>query len=423
MSSNASLVPDAAGTQRSRFTERLLVPAAFITTTGNAFQITAATILVYRAGHSTLSVGLLFIAVAIPQVAFSFPFGHLVDKLDRRMLSVASDLSSAAIAFALPVWLWLHGPTTVGAYVISLLLACSAALFMPASNALVKERVADARLGKFNSHFEIATNTGQLLASSAAGFLVMAFGTIPLFAFNAGTFVLSAVLTYLIGHKQPVATPAAAEAGPDAAAAPAAPPAAAVPRPVKRLAVLFANWNLGLMVANTILAVLILHTFHKGPWLIGVTDALAFAGFLIGASCYPLISPRISGLRLAVLGMLGNLVMFCLEPLNYIVLMCAILVAGFCFAQGRIAARTLLMRASPEDQVGRIFGGTQAIALGAGIAANLGLSLLADATRVPYAFWALAAVQGAIAIGAYLSLVKPMSAGEKRPGVLETSAA
>jgi hypothetical protein len=421
MSIDRSPSIDTVAIRRSKLAEHLLVPAGFVTTAGNAFQITAAAILVFRADQTTLSVGWLFIAVSIPQVALSLLFGRLVDKVDRRILCVLSDLVSAVTALALPVWLWLGGPTSLGSYLANFLLACSAALFMPASNALVKERVLDERLGKYNSHYEVATNSGMLIASSLAGFLVVAFGPTPLFVFNSGTFIASAVLTYLIGRKPQRTAPVETTVDNDNAVTEKRP--APVAQPVKRLAVLYTNGNIGLMVANTVLTALILHTFDKGAWLIGVTDALAGAGFILGAACYPWVSARIRGPQLALFGMLGNLAMLALEPLNYIVLMAVIPIAGFCFAQGRIASRTLLMRASPEARVGRIFGGAQAFGLGLGIAATIGLSALADATSVPYSFWGLAILQGAIVIGAYVSLVKPMSALEKPPAVLETTAA
>jgi MFS family permease len=417
---------DAIAQRRSRLAERLLVPAGFITTAGNAFQITAAAILVFQAEKTTLSVGWLFIAVSIPQVALSLLFGRLVDKVDRRMLCVAADLVSAVTAFALPIWLWIGGPTDLGSYLANFLLAATTALFMPASNALIKERIRNERIGKFNAHYEMATNAGMLMAASLAGFLVIWFGPTPLFVFNSATFVASAVLTYLIGRKTPTAAPPVSTADPatDADTAEDVPAVTRARQPIRRLALLYTNGNIGLMVANTILTTLILHTFHQGAWLIGVVDALAGVGFIIGAACYGRISTRIKGLHLAVFGMLGNLVMFAIQPLHYIVLMAAIPFAGFCFAQGRIAARTLLMRASPEDRVGRIFGGTQAAGLALGVVATVGLSALADASTVPYAFWGLAILQGAIAIGTYISLVKPMSAPERKPSeILEATAA
>ncbi|MBP2326374.1 MFS family permease [Kibdelosporangium banguiense] len=408
--------------RRSKIAERLLVPAGFITTAGNAFQITAAAILVFTAEKTTLSVGWLFIAVSIPQVALAVMFGKLADRVDRRMLCVTADLISAVSAFALPVWLWIGGPTDIGSYIANFLLAATTALFMPASNALVKERVLDERLGKFNAYFEMATNTGMLAASALAGFLVIWFGPTPLFVFNSLTFVASAILTYAIGRKpkQPVAA-VAAETETEAVEVDRPAP---VSQPIKRLVLLYSNGNIGLMVANVILTALVLHTFNQGAWLIGVVDALAGAGFLIGAASYGWVSKRIKGLNLAVLGMLGNLVMFALQPTHYIVLMVCIPFAGFCFAQGRIAARTLLMRASPEEKTGRIFGSAQALGLALGIGATVGLSALADATTVPYAFWGCAILQGAIAIGTYISLVKPLASPERKPAeILEATAA
>ncbi|OXM45953.1 MFS transporter [Amycolatopsis alba] len=419
MSLDSSLPADAV--RSSRLAERLLVPAGFVTTAGNAFQITAAAILVFHAEQTTLAVGWLFIAVSIPQVALALLFGKLVDKVDRRMLCVAADLVSALTAFALPVWLWIGGPANLGSYIANFMLACTAALFMPASNGLIKERIRDERLGKFNSHFEMASNAGMLLASSLAGFLVIWFGATPLFIFNSLTFVVSAVLVYGIGRK-PAKAPVAVETATADASAPVEAP---VHQPIKRLALLYANGNIGLMVANVILTTLILQTFGQGAWMIGVVDALAGVGFIVGAAAYGKVSKRFKGIHLAVLGTLGNLICLAIQPVHYIALMAAIPFAGFCFAQGRIAARTLLMRASPEDRVGRIFGGTQAVGLGLGVGATVGLSALADATTVPYAFWGLAILQGAIVIGTYFSLAKPLSAQEKKQPaeVLEATAA
>jgi len=411
----------------SRVTERLLLPAAFITTAGSAFQITAASILVFHADASAVAVGWVFIALSIPQAALALLFGRLVDRFDRRTLSVIADLASAVIALSLPVWLWSGGSHTLGSYLTTFLLACSAALFIPASNALVKERIREERLGAFNAHFELATNAGMLIASGLAGVLFVVFGPVPLFLFNSGTFVASAVLTYLVGRKPPAASPAAGQAA-DPAAGQAAPSQAAAERParppVKRLALLYVNVNLGLVVASTLLLVLVLHNFHKGPWLIGVVDALAFSGFLVGAALYPKVSARVKTLPLAVLAMLVNVTVWCLEPLSWIALISLIPIGGACYATTRIASRTLLMKASPPDRAGRIFGGAQAAGLAAAVLATVFLSWLTDATGVLWAFWGLGAMQGLISIGAYLSLTRPVPAPDRQqPEVVEATAA
>jgi MFS family permease len=416
---------DTAMARRNRRTERLLVPAAFITTAGNAFQITAAAILVFRADNTTLSVGWLFIAVSVPQVLLALVFGRLVDRFDRRTLCVVADLVSAVCAVALPLWLWLGGPTSLGSYLANFLLAATTALFMPAINALIKERVADERLGKFNSHYEMATNTGMLLASASAGFLIVAFGPTPLFVFNSLTFVLSAALTWFVGPK-PAKTPVhtAAETAPAPATEAADPPPVDAPGevPVKRLAMLYSSGNIGTMVSNALLTVLILQTFNKGPGLVGIVDALAGAGFLAGAASYVWFAKRFKGLTLAVLGAIACNLLVLFEPLHYIALIAAMPFAAFCFALARISSRTLLMRASPAARVGRIFGFAQASGLAMGVAATVLLSLLADNWTVPAAFWTLSAVVITVVSVLYLSIVRS-AANPATARILETSAA
>lgn len=397
--------------QHSKRAERLLVPAGLITTAGNTFQITASAILVFRAGDTALSVGWLFIAVAIPQVLLAVLFGRLADRFDRRSLSITADVAGAVAAFVLPVWLWTHSSATLGSYLANFLLACSAALFNPAANALVKERVQDARLDRFNSRFEMANNTGMLLSSALAGFLVGWFGATPLFVFNAGTFAVSALLTFLIGRK-PAAPAASAASGVSDRPTAAAP----VAYPVKRLALLWTSGAANLIVANTILTVLILQTFHKGTWLIGVVDALAGVGFLTGAACYPKLVARFGGLRLAVVAGILNCVLLGFESLNYIVLMAVIPFAGFLFAQARIAGRVLVMRASPDERVGSIFGGAQAFGLALGTAATVVLAGFADHVGVRWAFVVLAAMTTVQILAARLSILWKMPV---RPARLE----
>jgi|SRR5579872_162299 len=417
MSIETSSSADAIDVSRSKFTERLLIPASFITTSGNALQITAASVLVYHANANAVAVGWVFVAFSLPGAVLAFMFGKVVDRHDRRTLSVIADVSSAVIAFLLPVWLWSGGSHSAGSYATTLLLACSAALFMPASNALVKERVKDERLGRFNAHFELVTNAGMLIGSGLAGVLYTLFGPVPLFLFNSGTFVVSATLTYLVG-RQPSATAVATDDAPTAT-----PDTRPTAQPIKRIALLYVNASLGLIVVSTLFVVLILHNFHKGPWLIGVSDALAFTGFLTGAAIYPRVSVRIRLLPLAVLAMLASVVFLCLEPLHYIALICFIPFGGMFYAWTRIAARTLLMKASPVDRVGRIFGSTQAAGLALAVLATVVLSWQSDKTRVQYAFWTLGAIQAFISIGTYVSLAKPMLKWEKHQAeIVEPSA-
>src|SRR5262249_55715841 len=160
------------------------------------------------------------------------------------------------------VWLMLGGPITLGSDLANFVLACTAALFMPANNALVKERIRDDRIGLYSSRIEMANNAGMLLASSSAGFLIVAFGPKPLLVFNSLTFVASAFLTYAVGKLSSQAK-AVTEAEDDSTTGATRAPRAH--RPIRRLALLYTAGNANLMVSNVLLTVVILHTFHQSP--------------------------------------------------------------------------------------------------------------------------------------------------------------
>lgn len=396
-------------------TTRLLVPATFITTVGNTFQITAAAILVYRAERSTLSVGWLFIAVAVPQVPLSVYFGRLADRFDRRLLCVLSDLVSAVIALSLPIWLWRDGDAGAGAYLSNFLLACAAAMFMPASSALIKERVRDERIGRFNARYEMANNAGMLLAAASAGFLVSWIGPIPLLIVNALTFVVSAVMVFLIGPRPTTTTTTSprtagrpADTNTDANTDTGTPGAGTSDNrgTIVRLGLLYAAGNVIVVVSNALLTALILGAFQAGAGYIGVVDALAGIGFLVSAAMYGFISPKVNGLRLAMLGYLGSCLVIALEPMALWLLLAVIPISGFCFAQGRIAARTLLMRAVPDSRAGRVFGATQAFGLGYSVLATVVLATMSDRTDIRSGFWGTSLLVGATVLIAGLPLAR-----------------
>jgi MFS family permease len=190
--------------------ERLLIPAAFVTALGNNVQIIAGALLVLRADRTMLSVGRLFVAVAAPQVLLSPVFGRWADRFDRRRLWLGSDLTSALVALALPGWLWLGGAPGPGIYAANLGLAVVSALFFPASAALIKERVTAAALPRFNADYEAATRAGMFLSATVGGVCVQAFGAIPLLLADSGTFVFSALCVLAVGRR-PAHAPVASQ--------------------------------------------------------------------------------------------------------------------------------------------------------------------------------------------------------------------
>ncbi|MGW2633271.1 MFS transporter [Streptomyces chattanoogensis] len=365
--------------------ERLLLPAAFVTCLGNGIQLTASAFLLLEAGRSTMGVGWLFVAVAVPQVLLSPYFGRLADRIDRRLLCLVCDVLSTVAAVALPAGLLLGSPAPVATYTANFLLAGITALFMPASNALVKERVRPERLAAFSGHYEAVVSAGNLLSTAIGGFLIQLVDVEPLLFFNAFTFLASAACWVLIGRlpgKRDMPRPTAT-----VKATPAEHPRAA---PEFRLGLLYAVGSVIVVVSNTLIVVLVVRTLHLGAGVLGVVDSLAGFGMLLGGLLHRQLAKRVGDLNSAVIGYLACALVIALEPQFGVHSLGLFLLGGLTFAVARISARTLLMSTVDEKRAGQVFGSANALGLGLSVVATIVVSRVADLSSVPHSFLALA---------------------------------
>lgn len=393
-------------------TRRLLLPAVFITSLGNNIQLIAAALLMVRAQGSVLDVGWLFVAVAVPQAVLSPWFGRLADRFDRRALWAGCDLLSAVVALVPVLGTALGWPRGVVVYGSNFALAVTAALFVPVSAALIKERVPAGRLRRFNAHYEMALQSGMLLSAAVGGIALQYAGPAPLFVFNSATFVVSAVLVLATGPG-----PGRPSASKDSAAVPAARP---VPsrRPLGPLVALYAQGSVVVTVFNALMPVLVIAELHRGAAVVGAVDALGGAGFLLAAAAYRRTGARLGDLRLALTGFSFCAVLFALQPRFGVTGLLLLVPAGaFVFGQARIASRTLLMTAVGEDRVGRAFGTANAYGLAATVAVMLGTSAVTDRAGVPTGFAAVAGLSAVASAGAAVWLA---AARRGRPAPVPT---
>lgn len=384
-------------------TERLLLGAAFATALGNNVQLISGALLMIRQQHTMLSVGWLFIAVALPQALLSPFFGRLADRFDRRRMWIACDSCSACIALGLPFWLAAGGSTGVGVYAANFALALVSALFLPVSAALVKERVEGARLRRFNGGFETATQAGMLLSATVGGLAVQRFGAPPLLVFNAATFVVSALCAVLVGARR--TAPASGVTAPGATASEAgspvpdreAEPSAATGLSLRRVIVLYAQGSVVVTVFNALLPTFVLAELHQGAGTFGGVDALGSLGFLLAAACYRRVARRHPDLRIALAGFLVCNVLMVLQGFFGVLGLVLLVPCGaFVFGQARIASRNLLMAAADTAAVGRAFGLANGGGLAATIVAMLVVATVTDHSDARYGF-ATTALLGAVA--------------------------
>lgn len=384
----------------TRRAERLLVPAAFVTALGNNVQLIAGALLMIRNDKTMVSVGLLFVAVAVPQAVLSPYFGRLADRRDRRRLWIGCDLTSAVLALALPVWLTLGGATGPGVYAANFALAVVAALFFPVSNAMIKERVRASQVRRFNATYEMATQGGMLLSATVGGLLVQRLGASPLLVFNAGTFVVSAALVVAVGRR-PVRLEV--ETGADSVAGVGVSGSAPSRRvPLGRLILLYAQGSVVVTVFNTLLPKLVMGEWGRGAGLFGLVDAVGSLGFLAATAFYKVVGRRFGDLRIAVVGFLACNAVFVLQPqFGPGFLTAGVAIGAFTFGTARIASRSLVMTSVDEAHVGRVFGLANGAGLAATVVVMLGVAELTDHTDSRWGF----------AVTGLLSVVAAMAAG------------
>lgn len=381
----------------TRRAERLLIPAIFITSLGNNIQVIAASLLLVRAEKTMLSVGWLFIAVAIPQAVLSPLFGRVADRVDRRGLWFGCDLASAAAAVALPLGVALGGPRNEVIYAANFALAVGNALFIPVSAALVKERVRASELRRFNADYEIGMQAGMLLSASIGGFAVQWFGAMPLFVFNAGTFLVSAACVFGMGRGPRRAVPRVHAADPQRTPGRAEIPARA--QPLGRLILLYAQSNVIVSVFNALLPTFIIVELHRGSATMGVIDALGGLGFLLSAAAYRVISPRMDDLPIALAGFFLTAIVLVLQPQYGVLgLVPGVLIGAWVLGQGRIAARALLLTSVPESRAGRVFGLANGYGLAGTVVVMLGVSGVTDHSDSRYGFATLGVLTAVITL-------------------------
>jgi MFS family permease len=387
--------------------ERLFISATFITNLGNNIQLIATSLLVYKLAGTALAVGWVFILTAIPQVLLSAVFGRLADRFDRRRLCLIADTGSALAALALPIVILLKANASDAGYVISFVLALFASIFMPASNALFKERLPIDRMGHFSANYEIAFQGGSLMSGVVGGLVAQLVGLTPLFYFNAATFIGSAVCILAVGRRPLAAIPAgtagATGSAPDAGRP--APPAPVIRRPILRLAVLYGTGTVLITVVNTLLLVCIVFRFHQGAGLLGVVDAMAGIGMMCAAALYRRIKDRFDYRFLIMAGWLICVPLTTIEPIAIWVMVPCILVASTGFGMARVPARAELMRGVEHSRVGRTFGMINAAGLAASVAATVVVALIVGHHDVVPGFLALGLICAALAWPTAASLI------------------
>ena len=373
----------------------------FISGIGDWLYLVALLVIVYNESQDPLLLGIVGAARIIPYVLLSVPAGIIVDRFDRRLVLLVTDVARGLIMVALTIIVANDGPllAVVG---LAIFATCFSCFFRPAIGAYLPSLVRDEReLGPANSLFATLGELSFIVGPALAGIIIAAADLTLAFAINAVTFAVVAITLATLppglpgkpsgGVNPSLSTddlePVAANAAPASAASEGAGPAAidvaaaaepkvhelsarsrimAIRRPLIGMLALDTTAGFlfgGLSVLTVIIAVDQLNAGEAGT---GYLNAAVGVGGVLGAIASGAILARKS-LAPAMLGgafiLAGGFVILGLSTsLPPALFAMAIIAAGSLVAD--VVSTTVFQRIVPDELRGRVLGGMQSIMTG-----------------------------------------------------------
>jgi predicted MFS family arabinose efflux permease len=173
---------------------RLLLGAQAVSMFGDRMVAVALAFAVLGLDRSASAVGLVLACRSLPLVGCLLLGGVVADRVSKRAIMVAADVSRLATQ-GLSAYLLIAGDAEVWSIaVLAGLTGAATGFFNPASTGLLPAIVASDRLQQANGIRATAMSAGEIGGPVLAGILVAAFGAGWALAVDAATFAVSAVL-------------------------------------------------------------------------------------------------------------------------------------------------------------------------------------------------------------------------------------
>lgn len=182
--------PSAFAVFRHRSFRRLWL-AQFVSTSGDALTLLAASIFVFRLTGSALSVGLMMVSTAAPSLFIGLLAGVFVDRYDRRKIMMIADFTRAVLVFLLPFLVPFH---IAWLYIIVALIAMLGTFFNPAHESVLPEIATDEELAAANSFIAISSFGSTAVGFALSGIITSLASIDVAFYLDSLTFLISALL-------------------------------------------------------------------------------------------------------------------------------------------------------------------------------------------------------------------------------------
>lgn len=335
--------------------------AQLISTIGDSFTTIAAGILIYQKTGSALSVGLMLMVTAVPTLLIGMIAGVFVDRLDRKKIMIAADLSRGVLILLIPLLLRF---SIVWIYVLVFLASAISTFFSPAYDSVVPEMAREDELNAANSMIAISSFGSTAVGFAASG-LLAAYSLDVAFYIDSVTFFASAAL--LAGLRiAPLEVEDTTSVGvviKNLKGGVGYLFGSAILRSLLSIALVY-SFTAGL--GNTLLLPFASRALHATTFEYGLQEALTSVGFVAGSLIMATYAARLREGIWMIAGLLGMGLCFLVYaaattlPVAFVI----ITISGLMNAPYAVARQTLLQRHTDRAMRGRVFGAIMTIGRG-----------------------------------------------------------
>jgi MFS family permease len=315
---------------------------------GDAVSMVALVVLVVQITGSASAVGGALVARLLPTIASPLA-GVLADRVDRRIVLVASDLARAVLVLGL---VFARDLATI--YVLVFLMGLARTVFNPTVRAAFPSVVGGGDLTRANALISGTFSVSETAGPALGGLLVATVSVDAAFVLDAVTYLISAVLLSLTPLARPQREEDSAGFGEDLKAGFTYLAGARVP-----LAIVLGAFLTVLTINITIPAEVFLarETFKAGNAGYGLLVGLYGGGMVLGSALMAALGDRVRLLAFYFVGVFVSalaLVGVGLSP-AFVFALGALMVAGIANGTENVTTDTILQKSVPDAFLGRVF--------------------------------------------------------------------
>jgi MFS family permease len=175
---------------------------------GDSFYYIAIAWLVLQLTGSSLAVGSILTAAAVPRALLMLLGGAVVDRISPRTTMVLSGMIRAGVMGVLAALALAHAVTLAELFVGAFLIGTISAFFIPAPPALLPRVVEPHQLEAGNAMMQLSSALAAIIGPALAGLVVAAFGAGAALLGDAGGYALAGAFALLVPATTTAATSA-----------------------------------------------------------------------------------------------------------------------------------------------------------------------------------------------------------------------